>query len=259
MAAPRCRKAEIMSRSDTELLTQEGMAFEYVIGVMRGTERKSFEAALQQNASLQAQVQFWEEQLINLSDTASARNPHPKTWTGIEQRIQQSLTSTTRPSRWITWMGLGVPSLLTAVLVSCLFLFLPQHKQSIPNSDYVAVLINIKGEPLLTALTESSNNVMWLKWEKITITPNKNLQLWAISKRDGQTRPIKVFEQTDTGQLALPKGSLHLVKEAASLILTEEDSGGSALDEPSDIILAKGACVLLTPESATNTPASKTI
>lgn len=259
MAAPRCRKVEIMSRDDTEFLNRDGMAFDYVTGVMRGEERKRFEAALHQLPPLQEQVQFWEEQLINLSDTAWAHNPHAKTWPGIEQKIRQSLASTTTgPSRWITWLTLGMPSVITAIIVSCLFIFLPQPKQQL-STDYVAVLTDIEGEPLLTSLTETSNNVMWLKWERMAITQNKNLQLWAISKRDGQTRSIAVFAQTSSGQMHLSTASLRLVKEAASLVLTEEDVGGSALDEPSAIVLAKGACVLLTPEPETITPTSKTI
>jgi anti-sigma-K factor RskA len=239
-------------------MNQDAMAFEYVIGVMRGNERKEFAASLQDNASLRAQVRFWEEQLINLSDDVSEHNPHLKTWPGIQQRIQRSLTPEPTPrSRWTTWLAWAAPSLISAILVSCLFLFLPQHKQS--NAEYVAVLTDIKGEPLLTALIETSNNVIWLKWEKMTISENKNLQLWAISKSDGQTRPIQVFAQTNTGQLTLPKGSLNLVKDAASLVLTEEEVGGSPLDEPSDIILAKGPCILLAPDAETIKPASKTI
>ncbi len=247
-----------MSRNDTEFLNRDGLAFDYVTGVMRGEERKRFEAALQQLPPLQDQVRFWEEQLINLSDTAWAHTPHAKTWPGIEQRIQQSQAPTTiRPSRWATWLKLGVPSVMTAIIVSCLFIFLPQQKQL--STDYVAVLTDIKGDPLLTSLTETRNNVMWLKWEKMAMTPDKNLQLWAISKRDGQTRSIAVFEQTSSGQLQLSTASLRLVKDAASLILTEEDIGGSALDEPSAMVLAKGPCVLLIPESETATPISKTM
>ncbi|MES2673128.1 MAG: anti-sigma factor [Pseudomonadota bacterium] len=248
-----------MSRKDdTEFLSRDGMAFDYVTGVMRGEERKRFAAALQHRPELQEQVQFWEEQLINLSDTAGARNPHVKTWPAIEQRIQQSLTSTTtRPSRWTSWLTFAIPSVMTAIIVSCLFIFLPQQKQL--STDYVAVLTDTTGEPLLTSLTETSNNIMWLKWEREAITPNKNLQLWAISKRDGQTRSIAVFAQTSSGKLPLSTASLRLVKEAASLILTEEDVGGSALDEPSATLLAKGACVLLIPEPETITPTSKNI
>jgi anti-sigma-K factor RskA len=238
-----------MSRSETDSVTQEGLAFEYVAGTLRGQQREQFEQAMKTNEHLQAQVHFWEEQLFQLSDTADALSPDAKTWSFIEQRLAKNLAleknteSVTHFKKWIYWL---VPNLMTAVLVSCLFLYTPLFKNGAPNADYVAVLTNEKGQPILSALTAASKNVMWVKWENLHLGANKNVQLWAISKRDGQARPISVFTATDSGEVILSKANLHLVKEAASLMLTEEDIGGSAIDEPSSVVLAKGVCVLVT-------------
>ena len=66
-----------------------------------------------------------------------------------------------------------------------------------------------------------------------------------MSKRDGQIRPLGVFAQTAVEQQALSVPNWRLIKDAESLLLTEEDIGGSPIDEPSDIVIAKGVCVLL--------------
>ena len=114
-----------------------------------------------------------------------------------------------------------------------------------PNADYVAVLTDTDGAPQLTVLTSAGGDQLWLKWDEVVMAEDKNLQLWAISKRDGQIRPLGVFAQTDIRQVPLDVARLRLIKDAAQLLLTEEDIGGSPLDEPSEVIIAKGACVLL--------------
>ncbi len=122
---------------------------------------------------------------------------------------------------------------------------LPAKESTQPTSDYVAVLIDDKGAPLLTALTAAKAETLWLKWDAINISPDKNLQLWAVSRNDGQIRSLAVFAKTDATQLALTPTHIHLIRDAAYLWLTEEEAGGSPMDEPSEKILAKGACVFL--------------
>jgi anti-sigma-K factor RskA len=238
-----------MSRSETEEITQDGIAFEYVAGTLRGKEREHFIKQLREDEQLRAEVQFWEEQLIHLSDTSVAREPKSDTWAAIEQRITHSpeapVTSLFNWQKWLLWL---TPNLATAVLVSFLFLYMPNKNKLVPSADYIAVLTNEQGEPLLSALTTAGKNVMWLKWGKMTINTDKNVQLWAVSKRDGQIRTIGVFAKTEHGEIAISNANLRLVKEAESLILTEEDIGGSAIDEPSTRVLAKGPCVLVTEE-----------
>ena len=188
---------------------------------------------------------------MSMSDTENTLTPRANTWSHIEQRIAQLSTSTTPPSvmawkKWVQWLA---PSLVTAIIVSCVFIIMPPQSAQ-PNADYIAVLTSTEGKPILSALTASTTNVMWLKWEKRTLAADKNLQLWAISKRDGHARSISIFSSAESGQIRLSKANLHLVKEAADLLLTEEDVGGSVLDEPSSMVIAKGACVLITPEQA---------
>jgi anti-sigma-K factor RskA len=131
------------------------------------------------------------------------------------------------------------------MLAVCLWLLVARDPLQQPNADYVAVLTNDSGAPQLTVLTATGGAQLWLKWEAIEIADEKNLQLWAVSKRDGQIRPLGVFAQTDIQQLPLTVPQWRLIKDSSHLILTEEDVGGSPLDEPSDVILAKGVCVLL--------------
>lgn len=221
------------------------LAFDYVTGVLRGGERHQFEQRLRNDATLQAEVSFWEEQLMSLSDKEKGITPDAEVWRGIESRLQQQVRPTTPPTTKFGWLWPGISAFASVLLAVCVWLLLARDPLQQPNADYVAILTDEAGAPQLTVLTATGGAQLWLKWEGVTIPADKNLQLWAVSKRDGQVRPLGVFAQTDIEQLPLTIPQWRLIKDSSHLILTEEDVGGSPLDEPSEIVLAKGVCVLL--------------
>ena len=242
-----------MSGSETtdSALGEGHPAFDYVTGVMRGDERRAFEQRLVGDERLQADVRFWEEQLMSLSDMHEHITPDPQVWAAIQKRIGQNESAEVKPGRsgvhekGFSWLWPGFSAAASLMLAVCIWLLLARAPLDQPNADYVAVLTDTQGIPQLTVLTATGGEQLWLKWENVKIPEDKNLQLWAISKRDGQIRPLGVFAQTDIKELPLAEAHWRLIKDASHLILTEEDVGGSPLDEPSDILLAKGACVLL--------------
>lgn len=238
-----------MSDSNTNDTSRDQLAFDYVTGVMRGDERKAFAEQLIRDTELQNQVNFWEEELIAMSDIHDERPTKPETWNAIEKKLTAEKTKSPSPWWQINW--LPAASMAFSILLLCGILLLPTHQSTQPNSDYVAVLADEKGAPLLTALTAAKAKTLWLKWEAINISPNKNLQLWAVSRNDGQIRSLAVFANPGDAQLALTPTHIHLIRDAAYLWLTEEEIGGSPMDEPSEKILAKGACVFL--NNAANT------
>ena len=244
-----------MSRNESldSTLNHDVLAFEYVTGVMRGAERATFEAVMKNNPHLERQVQFWEEQLIQLADENETRVPSPDAWMAIQSVISgDQFIQTEKPIQagkisvpfWQVWFSPALASLCTLFLVGVLWLAVA-HKQDSPNVDYVAVLTDVKGSAHLTVLTATKGSALWLKWNGVKISENKNVQLWAVSKRDGQIRTLGVFTDTQATQVALSQANWRLIKDAEVLMLTEEEVGGSATDEPSEKLLAKGVCVLL--------------
>ena len=87
---------------------------------------------------------------------------------------------------------------------------------------------------------------MSLNWELVEFPEGKHAQLWAVSKRDGQVRPLTVIENPEMDAILLDSVRWRLVTDADHLILTEEETGGSPVDTPSSRVLAKGVCVHLT-------------
>lgn len=233
------------SKTPESPIDDKNLAFDYVTGVLRGAERDQFEQRLRSDTALQGEVSFWEEQLMSLSEQDEALKPDPQVWRGIEARLQQHTRPVTSPSSKFGWLWPSVSAFATVMLAVCLWLLVARAPLQQPNADYVAVLTDDSGAPQLTVLTATGGAQLWLKWEAVEIADDKNLQLWAVSKRDGQIRPLGVFAQTDIQQLPLTIPQWRLIKDSSHLLLTEEDVGGSPLDEPSDVVLAKGVCVLL--------------
>lgn len=238
-------------------MNSDEQAFEYVCGTLRSQERQEFEAKLANDDQLRKTVHFWEEQLMSLQpefETVEQKNDQidPSVWNNIHSHINRSHTlssndsinNTSLTQRFWQWL---TPAFAAVALVLAVLAYYPNINDQAPNTDYVAVLTSNDGRALLTALTTQNKQQMWLKWEIDSIKEGASTQLWAISKRDGETRPIAVLENTQTDNVELNEATWRLITDAEYLILTEEELGGSAIDEPSDVLLAKGICVRFSP------------
>ncbi|VUD66716.1 hypothetical protein TDB9533_03671 [Thalassocella blandensis] len=220
------------------------IAFEYVAGTLTAEERREFENRMTDNPELTREVAFWEQHLMAIQPD-EARAPQSDTWQRIETAITPNATQQTETTgfSWSTLWQWASPTVAAMVLLFAVIGYNPMQTTA-PNTDYIAVLTDTTGKARLTALTTADDKRMWLKWESdYAINPETNVQLWAISKRDGQTRPLGVFSSTDVAQVELDQTRWRLVTDAEYLLLTEEEEGGSAIDEPSEVILAKGFCV----------------
>ena len=145
----------------------------------------------------------------------------------------------------LPWKLISSAAFAMLLLVSAVLLNTTLHQGSSLNTDYVAVLVDESDAPILTALTASDGNTLWLKWEHWQASEDHSLQLWAKSRRDGQIRPLLVFGNNELKEITLDEASLRLIKDSSHLIITQEDVGGSQIDDPSDIVIAKGVCIRL--------------
>jgi anti-sigma-K factor RskA len=225
-------------------------AFEYVLGTLSGRERSEFQQQLKNDRELQQQVYFWEEQLMAIQ-SSETRQPSRDMWQNILRRINAGGDSSAESSRthhrslwrWLIPGGALAIALALAVLLGYQSFVIP----ATPSADYVAILSNTEGQPRLTVITSGDNKKMWLYWEDITLPTDSSVQLWAVSRRDGATRSIAVFDTPDDRQLILSQAHWRLIQDAEFLLLTQEEAGGSPLDEPGAILLGKGICVRLSP------------
>lgn len=232
-------------------LDDDTLVFEYVIGTLRGDERLAFEARLNSDDRLQDLLAHWEEELMSLHDTEQGLAPKADTWDAIEQRLFASENEKELPSVWARlWPFNEAKWLVTSMLASLFLIVLfvrvsPIGTTALPTVDYVAVMTANDGTHSLTTTASASTKVLQLTWGAEALSEHQDYQLWAVSKRDGYTRSLAVIADKSTGQIQLSDAHWRLIIDAESLLLTVEEEGGSALDEPSNLLVAQGICVRL--------------
>lgn len=255
----------------SDLETTAGQAFEYVVGTMPKAEREQFQARMLEDPALAREVSAWEESLIGLTEDIAPIPPKVDTFRKIQERLnlapeQKQATlgfwQSVNAWRWLSSLAFGLFLLVSSLHVYELrkdepgFAVKEGHSQpasqsenaapaDTPNADYLAVLLNAAEQPVLTAVTATEGSTLWLKWEEWSSSPDTSLQLWAKSRRDGQIRPLLVFGEAELKVVRLDQASLRLIKDSSHLIITEEELGGSAIDEPSERVIATGVCIRL--------------
>jgi anti-sigma-K factor RskA len=232
----------------------DNKAFEYVIGTLPLAEREDFQNFLFRNRPLEVQVNFWEEQLQALHCTENTLQPTPNTWLAINAATNTPHILKAAPvrSRWLNWLPWNLTAVLSFSLLLVLCLGQLQFKSSgIIPIDYVAILSDDAGQAKLTTVVEGDSQRMWLRWQKVALENDQDLQIWALSKTDNEIRSIAIIDNQDTDSIQLSDANWRLIKDSATLILTAEEEGGSALDEPSEMIVAQGICVRLTKKDKT--------
>lgn len=208
-------------------------AFLYVTGSLRGIKRTLFEAIMNTNTNLEHEVLFWQEQLISLNTESLDTPAKPETWQAINKRLG---AQPQYRSQWLTPAIAGA-SFASFCIITLVLLLSPP---SSPPPDYLAILADANGSPVITAASFEGQKRLTLQWS--AKQPQHAMQLWAKSKRDGQYRSIAVLE-TPTQALELSIAQWRLITDAHSLLLSAEEEGGSAIDEPSDRVIASGPCI----------------
>lgn len=234
---------------------KQALAFEYVLGTLGSEERKAFVEQMSTDEALAEAVRYWEANLMPDPESVQPVAPKPDTFKQIQATLNKRSAPLVQeekaPGFWeklLPWKTATAFAFAMLMVVSTVLVnnSLDQGRLSgSPNADYVAVLVNEDDEPVLTALTASDGSKLWLKWENWKSPEGHSLQLWSQSRRDGEIRPLLVFEGSEQQEVALDQATWRLIKDSSHLIITREESGGSPLDEPSEQVIATGICIRL--------------
>ena len=65
----------------------KALAFEYVVGTLRGEERQSFITQMRENPELAEEVQYWENNLTPLGENVQPLAPKADTFSKIQAQI----------------------------------------------------------------------------------------------------------------------------------------------------------------------------
>ena len=229
------------------------LAAEYVLGTLHGGARARFVQRLRDDASLQAQVSFWERALMPMAAHLSAV-PSPQVWTAIAARVAPRHSAVAKPGWLERWFGMRTLAPLAAGLMLGIALTVNGPRlldragvdladgaeTQLPES-YVGVLAGANGRAGLIVSSLRQGTLMDIKQvQPVTIGAGQTLFLWVI-EADGSTRAIGAVPQGKFVQVALPQTSEQLFAKATELAVSVE-AIGPAPAAPSAPFVYRGLC-----------------
>jgi len=253
------RMAKLPARYSNEQIIDH-LASHFVLGQLSAGVTQRVISLMKFHDALEARVEYWQQRFVVLDQQTPPLPPSERTWRAIEQQLDLKPINTNQqqqPQAWLQqlrlqlhqWVRTPVMHVATAFSAALLALivtlnYLPASNNSL---SYVAVLTQPNGEASLVASAYHPSRTLVLNIvHPTTLSPHNTLELWAISKSDQQVRSLgvissdkKIIEQQ------LSRAQWRLIKDSHSLIVTVEETDGSAIGEPSEHVVARGLCVRL--------------
>lgn len=231
---------------------RDRLAAEYVLGTLHGGARSRLQRLLRDDASLQARVIFWEQQLTALASPLPDVAPSAAVWQAIAARVAPP-RKTVEPwwARWFETRMLGslAAGLLLGLTLTLVGPTLPERDAAgsrdsqLPQS-YVGVLAAADGRTGVIVSSLRHGKVMDVKQvQPVPVAAGQTLYLWAI-EADGKTRPIGAVPQGKFVQVALAQTSETLFASATELGLSIEAESAAAVApaSPSGRFVYRGLC-----------------
>lgn len=231
-------------------------AGEYVLGAMDADDAAAFEAALADDADLQAAVYGWQDRLLPLSAHAAAANPRPQLWQRIEAAIAAmpgaaapARREAPQPSWWQRlgwWQGISAvavaASLLVAVLVTVL---LAGRAPEAEAARYLAVLQSPQTQSAgwIVELQAGGSLRLVPIGDTGPVPAGRAWQFW--TKPQGAAGPTSLGLVRAGQTLVLPASRLPGIGPQQLFEITLEPENGSPLDRPTGPILYLGRTVAL--------------
>jgi len=247
----------------------EHLASQYVLGTLTPQVRQGVEKQATYNDALARRIHYWQARFVSLDKQTAELPPSEHVWQNITNALNITAVGTSQDCEkqqkdksklnWAqsftdlmkSWFSSPVTSYASAfsVLMLCVIVFFiskPFDQQTDPLS-YVAVLTEQDGQAHLVATTYGESKKLIVN---VVGTPainnEQSLELWVVSKTDFEARSLGVLPSNDKLiEQQLTTAQWRLIKDSQSLLVTIEELGGSAIGEPSDVIVSRGLCVRL--------------
>jgi anti-sigma-K factor RskA len=231
----------------SDLTLRQTLAGEYALGALHGAARARFERLLRRDPALQALVYEWQQLLSPLAQETPAVAPPARVLAAIERRIGAE-TAAARPGfreRLGWWRAFSSVATAAAVVLALTTTLLVLRPPAAVPPSYVAILQDHAAQP---ALAVTAYKQPWrINVETLataSIAEDQVLQVWAVEKDSGVTRPLIAFTPGKAREFALSEEGWKLVRTAHSLVVSVEPATTVAV-RPTTPLLYSGLCINL--------------
>lgn len=224
--------------SDQQDIPQdEALAAEYVLRLLDAGEAQAFEARLQREPALQAQVQFWEAELAAIAGDLPDEHPSASVKSAILAKIEGTGTAARRGWSWgQSWGWLGFPGLV-AVAMAAFFIVTPLLREPAFEPTLHATLISDNGAVHIEAGYAPGGNLFKVIPEQGAPAAGRDFELWVIGPEADAPVSLGVIP-VDSVSLFEITPELAALIDGGTLAVSDEPEGGSPTGAPTGAILA---------------------
>lgn len=211
------------------------LAAEYVLGVLPDAERKAVAARLASDASLRAEVQYWEQQFSSFNSDYAAANPPPALRAAVHERLFGAEVKSG------FWQSLGFWRSLSFATLAALALTIavPYALRPAPNATSVAELALQQGGGVQLAAYFDADKKL-IRYTRVSDAPvsGRDFELWVIIGKDAPVS-LGVVPNDKSGVIKI-SAALAPKMVDATLAISDEPKGGSPTGKATGAILSVG-------------------
>ncbi|SFR43270.1 Anti-sigma-K factor RskA [Yoonia tamlensis] len=193
-------------------------AAEYALGLLTPAQARAFEAEMNSDLSLRAELAHWQEHLVTLTDDIAPVAPPKATFDAITSRLFDA----PKPRRnWFGWLAGAASAAIVVAAVMIVVIPVPNPT----SNDLVAGLVGADIGLRVDATFDPDTNT--LLFDRVTGAPAEGrvFEIWLIA---GEAAPISLglLPEAKTGQVQLT-AELAVLVDGGIIALSDEPPGGS--------------------------------
>lgn len=209
----------------------KALAAEYVLRLLDADAERAFEARLQAEQDLRAQVHFWEAEFAVLASDLPEEAPSPS----VKAKLVAELSGEGSRRRW-AWSWLAFP-VLAAMAVAAFLAFSPMLRGPAFDPTLHATLISEDGAVHIEAGYAPDGNLFKVIPQQGAPATGRDFELWVINPDADAPVSLGVI-QADRESLFEITPEIAALIDGGTLAVSDEPEGGSPTGAPTGAILA---------------------
>jgi anti-sigma-K factor RskA len=217
-------------------------AAEYVLHLMPADERAAFEARLEVEGGLRAEVAHWAESFADLAAGIAPQTPPVRIRKALEERIRPAPErSRPAPSILRRLLGFAGGAALAASLALAAFVVVNRDILfGLSPATLIAEMQSDDSPFVLRAGYHPDEAVLVVARSAGEVTSGRVLELWLIAPGASAPVSLGVLPDAPRVDLVVPE-PLRAILPGSTLAISDEPPGGSPTGAPTGSVLALGA------------------
>jgi anti-sigma-K factor RskA len=147
----------------------------------------------------------------------------------------------------LAFLKMQMPGMAAIAFCFVMAFVVVKSNETVDALSYLAVLQDSDQTPQVVAVTYGNSKKLALDIMALpNIDSQQSYELWVTSKTDKQARSLgQIPKNLANFQIQLSEAQWRLIVDSADLLISVEELGGSAIGEPSELIVSRGLCIRL--------------